>query len=157
MNRLLARFSYLFGMAAPVQPRTGYVGTIGQREVFTLQLVAKRQDRMAGSTVYEFRDTSGSAIAWFSNHLPLEIGETYHVRATVHRHLRYQGVPTTYVTRVTVLSSFARAPFAATPVRLNARATYQRIAAGTTNSALRNRLGLTTTPLPVPSTGSSAT
>jgi hypothetical protein len=146
--------SRLFSKGAP---RGQFIGTIGKRDLFTLTLVAIRQGWLAGSTVYEFRDASGSAVAWFSCDGVLEIGQTYQIIATVHRHLRYQDVPTTYVTRVTVLLSSNRAPFAAAPVCRNARATYQRIAAGTTHNALRNRLRLTATSLPMPPRSSFAT
>lgn len=130
--------SFLFSKGAP---RGQFIGTIGKRDSFTLTLVAKRQAWMTGSTVYEFRDASGSAVAWFSNDVALEIGQTYQIIATVHRHLPYQRVPTTYVTRGTVLLRSDGAPFAAAPVRLNSRAKYQWIASGTTNNALRSRLG----------------
>jgi hypothetical protein len=107
MTALLNRISCLFGSGAPGQPPKGYVGTIGKRDVFTLTLVARRQVPLTGSTVYEFRDPSGAAVAWFSPDLALELGQTYPIRATVHRQLRYQGVPTTYLTRGTVLRGWA--------------------------------------------------
>jgi HIRAN domain len=123
MTGLLNRISCLFGSGTPGQSPKGYVGTIGQRDVFTLTLVARRQVPLTGSTVYEFRDPSDASVAWFSPDLALELGQTYPIRATVHRQLRYQGVPTTYLTRGTVLLGWAGPAAAASAPSVTVRYT----------------------------------
>jgi hypothetical protein len=93
--------------------RGKYVGTVGKREIFTLTLIERRDirdgERDDEYTLYRFQDPSGSIVLCFTSDLEAELGQTYQVRATVRRHEPYQGVPTTYVNRVTILSGVAEA------------------------------------------------
>ena len=90
--------------AVKANPNASHVGTIGERQVFTLTLNAIRQTRN-GWTVHDLSDADGNKVTFFSDgDRGYNIGATYQLRATVKRHGEWDGLPVTTVNRPHVVS-----------------------------------------------------
>jgi hypothetical protein len=85
-----------------------HFGQISERLTVTL-LVLNRTEipKPDGVTVlYKFVDPNGNRAAWFASTDPkLEIGLTYHLKATVIRHSEFRGIAETILNRCKVLAS----------------------------------------------------
>lgn len=83
-----------------------HFGTIGKRGEYTLTLEDVRgfDTNWGENFLRRWRDPDGNVAVWWSsssNHF--EVGQTYHVRATVKDHDEYNGVAQTVLTRVSEL------------------------------------------------------
>ncbi|HSD83549.1 MAG TPA: hypothetical protein VLG46_06815 [Anaerolineae bacterium] len=57
------------------------------------------------TVLYKFVDPHGNRAAWFAaTDPPLEVGATYHLKATVARHSNFRGVAETILNRCRVLA-----------------------------------------------------
>lgn len=89
----------------------GYVGTVGERTVLTLALVAppKAIESYYGTSYRcEFTDAEGHLLVWWASNDPGQggreggwaVGEVRKVKATIKKHEEYRGILQTIVTRV---------------------------------------------------------
>jgi hypothetical protein len=87
-----------------------HIGEVNTRMTVTLTVLNRTEfPRPDGLTVlYKFVDPNGNRAAWFASSDPhLEIGATYHLKATVVRHGDFRGVAETILNRCRVLTSAA--------------------------------------------------
>lgn len=84
-----------------------HIGEVNTRMTVTLTVLNRTEiPKPDGLTVlYKFVDPNGNRAAWFASSDPhLEIGATYHLKATVVRHGDFRGVAETILNRCRVLT-----------------------------------------------------
>ncbi len=83
------------------------LGQVGERSTFTLTVIETKDIETDDGikVLHKFVDVGGNRAAWFASSDPhLEIGATYHLKATVVRHGDFRGVAETILNRCRVLT-----------------------------------------------------
>lgn len=88
------------------RPVSEHVGTVGQRDVFTLTLgrvMVMEGFHAQNSYLYMFNDAAGNSVKWFATRKQdMEEGKTYRVKGTVKKHDVYKEQKQTMITRCSV-------------------------------------------------------